>query len=81
MIHFCFAELSMMIGLKSVVLTGLLSLGVQSLAGAQSQGAASPVDQPEELGQVHWARDHDLAFSKARAANKPLLLLFQEIPG
>jgi hypothetical protein len=38
-------------------------------------------DDPVELGQVDWLRDHDAAFEQARRTEKPVLLLFQEIPG
>ena len=38
-------------------------------------------DQPEELGQVQWYRKFDDAQAAARQAGKPILLLFQEIPG
>lgn len=40
-----------------------------------------PVSNPVELGAVHWTRD--LAVGKAEAARtgKPLLILFQEVPG
>jgi hypothetical protein len=36
---------------------------------------------PVELGAVAWERDHDAAFARARSSGRPLLLLFQEIPG
>ena len=45
---------------------------------APVQGA---VDQPVELGQVRWRRDFDAALAEAKAADKPVLLLFQEVPG
>jgi len=38
-------------------------------------------DDPVELGRVDWLRDHDAAFEQARRTEKPVLLLFQEIPG
>ncbi len=36
---------------------------------------------PVELGSVLWGRDHDAAFARAREERKPVLLVFQEIPG
>ncbi|MAW62128.1 MAG: hypothetical protein CMJ94_15030 [Planctomycetes bacterium] len=39
------------------------------------------VEQPVELGQVRWRRDLDAALAEAKAADKPVLLLFQEVPG
>ena len=32
-------------------------------------------------GLVRWRTDHDEAFREAKASGRPLLLLFQEIPG
>ena len=34
-----------------------------------------------ELGEVAWLRDHDLALASAAEQGKPVLLLFQEVPG
>jgi len=38
-------------------------------------------DAPLELGQVEWIRNFDEATAKANEQNKPLLVLFQEVPG
>ncbi len=38
-------------------------------------------DQPEELGLVHWLRDLDAGQAEAQKTGKPLLILFQEVPG
>ena len=38
-------------------------------------------EEPIELGSVAWGRDHDAAFLEARESGRPVLLLFQEIPG
>lgn len=37
--------------------------------------------QPEELGKVDWGRDYEQALSRAKAENKAVLILFQEVPG
>jgi Thioredoxin-like len=37
--------------------------------------------QPEELGLVHWLRDLDAGRAAAQKTGKPLLILFQEVPG
>lgn len=37
--------------------------------------------QPEELGQVHWLRDLDAGRTESEKSGKPILLLFQEVPG
>ena len=41
--------------------------------------AASP--QPPELGKVPWLRDFDAAVKRSRETKKPLLVLFDEVPG
>lgn len=36
---------------------------------------------PVELGAVHWLRDFDEAQARSRTECKPILILFQEVPG
>lgn len=38
-------------------------------------------DQRTELGKVSWFRDYDEALSESARTNKPVLILFQEVPG
>ncbi len=38
-------------------------------------------DQPIELGDVRWLRDLDTAVSNSKKQNKPIAILFQEVPG
>ena len=47
------------------------------MAGLPDPAAAVPI----ELGRVAWGRDVDTAFVAARQTGRPVLLLFQEIPG
>ncbi len=35
----------------------------------------------KELGDVHWIRDYDTALQNAKAEDKAVLILFQEVPG
>ncbi len=45
-------------------------------------GAAVPGAPPQpELGAVHWGRDFDGARAEAAASGRPMLVLFQEVPG
>lgn len=37
--------------------------------------------QHSELGKVDWLRNYDEAVAKAEASGKPILILFQEVPG
>ena len=44
--------------------------------------AMSPDEgQPIELGKVKWIRDFDAGLLKSKTVNKPVFLLFQEVPG
>jgi hypothetical protein len=36
---------------------------------------------PEELGKVNWLRNYDKALAAAKQNNKPIFVLFQEVPG
>ena len=49
-----------------------------SILLAELKGAK---DSPVELGEVDWIRNFDEATTKAKKLNKPLLVLFQEVPG
>jgi len=35
----------------------------------------------KELGDVHWNRDYDKGLAQSTKENKPMLILFQEVPG
>lgn len=37
--------------------------------------------QPIELGNVQWLRSYDEAIQKSKSQGKPILILFQEVPG
>ncbi|HHH27082.1 MAG TPA: thioredoxin family protein [Polyangiaceae bacterium] len=43
--------------------------------------APAPPNNPKELGWVRWHRNYDEAAALAARTGKPLLLLFQEVPG
>lgn len=47
---------------------------------ALAAGAAAQ-DVPIEFGAIRWQRDLAAATTAAGAAQRPLLLLFQEVPG
>ena len=36
---------------------------------------------PEELGKVNWIRDYDQALEQSKTQDKPVFILFQEVPG
>ena len=39
------------------------------------------IENPIEVGNVQWGRDLDAAFKNSAETGKPVLVLFQEIPG
>ena len=43
--------------------------------------AQQPPQQPKELGAVAWMRDFDQAQAAAAKQGRPMLVLFQEVPG
>ena len=43
--------------------------------------ASPPPDNPVEIGLVHWQRDFPGALTTSGRTGKPILLLFQEVPG
>ncbi len=40
-----------------------------------------PAHNPVEVGDVHWGRDFDAALKMSAESGKPVLVLFQEVPG
>jgi hypothetical protein len=40
-----------------------------------------PSQNPVEVGNVHWGRDFDAALEMSAESGKPVLVLFQEVPG
>lgn len=46
-----------------------------------SQDRTARYDQPVELGHVSWLRDYEAAKEMAQNQDKPILILFQEVPG
>jgi copper chaperone CopZ len=43
--------------------------------------SAQRTDNPIELGKVEWLRNYDQAIAQSKATDKPIFLLFQEVPG
>ncbi len=56
---------------KTFIASLMMLLSVQSYAQTN----------PVELGDVHWLRNLDQAKEKSNKSGKPILILFQEIPG
>ena len=66
-------RLSNLLWMAALASAGLVATALA--AGERSDAA------PVELGQVEWLRDYDQATERSRAQDKPIFLLFQEIPG
>ena len=63
---------------KSIVfLVAVLLIGNMDM-NAQRTDANN---QPKELGKVSWYRNYDEAIDEAKRLNKPVFILFQEVPG
>ena len=61
------------------ILLAVLSLSIST--SLISQTRTNPQDQDKELGKVAWLRDYDAALALAKKESKPVLILFQEVPG
>ena len=46
-----------------------------------AQNRTQPTTQAQELGKVSWYRDFDQAIALSQKQNKPIFVLFQEVPG
>ncbi|MCZ6816368.1 MAG: VPGUxxT family thioredoxin-like (seleno)protein, type 2 [Planctomycetota bacterium] len=61
----------------------LVALTATATAAANGEAPGKPASTtpPPELGDVKWARGFDNALAHATSAKRPLLVLFQEVPG
>jgi hypothetical protein len=64
---------------RAALLFRVVGVVIGALALAATVRAQDPA--PVELGSVNWLRDLEAAQSQAKTTGKPILLLFQEIPG
>ena len=55
-----------------------LGAALLPLACASAQTSAST---PPEFGRVRWQRELEPALTASKESGKPVLLLFQEVPG
>ncbi len=66
--------------MKNLLINSIfLLLGLFLLSAFKNSETMIP--QPEELGNVNWIRDYDQAIATADKTGKPILILFQEVPG
>ena len=62
---------------KTLALAATLLVSAPALAGPGEAMAERPV----ELGAVDWSRDFDAALEASASSGKPVLVLFDEVPG
>jgi len=65
--------------LLATILT--ISFSAQSIGREHLPSVRTVPKQPEELGAVKWFRDFDQALKESKKTGKPVLILFQEVPG
>lgn len=51
------------------------------LAMTAPRATSAPTGQPPELGRVEWGRDYAAARDASRRSGRPVLVLFDEVPG
>jgi hypothetical protein len=66
--------------LVSALLLIIAIVSVPASRADEGADASSPTC-PVELGQVNWLRDYAQARARAKEAKKPLVVLFDEVPG
>ena len=67
--------------MQKIIKTLILTLVVIGFQNSNAQERTNPKNQDEELGKVSWYRDYDAAIAASEKENKPILILFQEVPG
>jgi hypothetical protein len=60
--------------MKKLIILVSLAISITAYGG---ESAANPI----EVGDIQWGRDFDAALEKSSETAKPVLVLFQEIPG
>lgn len=58
----------------------LIAICVSSVS-MMAQDWTQKINQPVELGQVHWLRDYDAALAQSATKDLPVFIFFQEVPG
>ena len=65
-----------------VISHAVVALSMVVATTAPATAADVPAKQhPQELGAIDWGRDFDAALARGKRENKPVLVLFQEVPG
>jgi len=64
-----------------ILCIGILALAAGAGLFAGIDWETAPAANPVEVGKVAWGRDFDAGQAASRASGKPMLVLFQEVPG
>lgn len=72
--------LSILIGLSAPMAQAARVVIIDTMPAATEE-PASDTGQPVELGNVKWGRDFDKALAESKTTGKPLMVLFDEVPG
>lgn len=67
--------------MTNTIKTLILSLLIIAFQNTEAQERTNSKNQDEELGKISWYRDYDAAITASKKENKPVLILFQEVPG
>lgn len=70
--------------LAALPLAGLTALGMTEApheTGQEANAGQASAKAPPEFGDVAWGRKLEDATAKATEDGKPVMLLFQEVPG
>lgn len=64
-----------------LLIPGVVLLASACGAAAEGGPASKPAPRPVEWGKIDWLRDWDIAAGEAGKHNKPVMVLFDEVPG
>nr|MCH9660623.1 thioredoxin family protein [Bacteroidota bacterium] len=67
--------------MKYVKVIAFLLLNLHLIGPMIAQERTNGQEQDEELGKISWYRDYDSALQLSKKEGKPILILFQEVPG
>jgi hypothetical protein len=59
----------------------IIFAGSAFMIGTEYSEAVDAGSQPIEIGLVHWGRNFEEALERSRREGRPVLALFQEVPG
>ena len=71
----------LLVAASGVFATGAVLAQLQQTKQASGSKSKVRADQPVEIGTVNWRRDFEKALADSGRTQKPVLVLFQEVPG